>query len=322
MTKGSKMDKDIRKKLGAIDLSKRFKKLSKYCVSTGIIAFDRVIGGGIPSGRLTEFYGGESTAKSRLVNHILAETQKVGGVGILVDTERALDEGLIALTGVDPEKLIYPDPEKIETIEDVFNLLDEAIKAIRPQYSDAPITFVWDSVAATPGMEDMEKEIGRNEASMRRAKIIGDGLRKFIPLVYKNQICLVFVNQIRDKINVMYGDQTDTPGGRAIKFWASLRLGMKITGKIKDETTKEQIGTKLELFVRKSKVSKPFGVVNFEMYVDEPISPYAGLLDYMKRHGEVKYLGAGKYCFVGNEKETFTKAEFSKAYEKRQKGDK
>lgn len=319
------MDKDIRKKLGAIDLSERFTKLVKYRVSTGVIAFDRVLGGGIPSGRLTEFFGGESTAKSRLVAHIIAETQKVGGIAVLHDTEKALDQGLVDLTGVDMDKLIYPDPEKVKSVEDIFDSLEHTIEFVKPEYPNKPILFAWDSVAATPTRKELKEEIGRPEASMLRAKLMHSGLRKYLLDVYRNQIVLVFVNQVQDKMNVLFGDKETTPGGRQIKFLASLRIGMKVIGSIKDEQTKEQISTRIELLVRKSKVCPPFGMVHFEMPVFEPISPYAGLLDYQKRHGEVQYLGAGRYIFVGDDKETeWKKEDFPKVYEawlKRKKSD-
>lgn len=309
------MDEDIRKQLKAIDLTKRFDKLVKYRVSTGIEAFDRVIGGGIPSGRLTEFFGGESTYKSWLVCRIIAEVQKAGGVAVLNDTEKCLDKGLVALTGVDLNSgtLIYPDPEEITSVEDVYDSLKMTVEVVRPKYPDKPVAFIWDSIAATPGDEDIDKPLGRNEAGMRRAKLIGEGLQKYLPAVYKNQIILIFVNQIRDKMNVMFGNKTDTPGGRMIKFLASVRIGMKVIGSIRDEQTKEQVGTKLELLVRKSKVSPPFGVVNFELPVFEPISRYAGLLDYMVRHGEATRSGTW-YGLPGYEKK-FQAKDFEEHYE-------
>jgi len=308
------MDKDLRKKLSGIDLTKRFAKLVKYRISTGIIALDRVIGGGIPSGRLTEFFGGESTAKSRLVAHVITEIQKAGGVAVLNDTEKALDQGLVDLTGVNMKELIYPDPEKITSIEDIYASLEKTI-AIRPLYPDKPIAFIWDSVAATPTQKDIDEKIGRPEASMLRAKLIGSGLKKYLPGVYKNQIILIFVNQITDKINVMFGDKTTTPGGRQIKFLASLRLGMKVIGSIKDDQTKEQIGTNLQMLVKKSKVCPPFGVVNFEVPAFDPIDRYAGLLDYMKRHGEVQHLGGVKYEFTGVNMSVWEKKDFPKMYD-------
>jgi len=308
-------EKEIRKKMKAIDLTERFKKLVKYRVSTGIIALDIITNGGIPSGRLTEFFGGESTAKSRLVAHIIAEIQRVGGIAVLNDTEKALDQGLVDLTGVNMDALIYPDPEEITSVEDIFKSLEDTINIVKPQYPDKPVAFIWDSVAATPGQKELEEEIGRPEASMLRAKLIGSGLKKYLPAVYKNQITLIFVNQIQDRMNVMFGDQTTTPGGRQIKFLASLRLGMKIIGAIKDDQTKEQIGTTIQMLVKKSKVGPPFGIVNFEMPAFDSIDKYAGLMDYMRRHEEVIHLGAGRYQFVGENEPEWKKDDFSIAYE-------
>lgn len=312
------MKDELKKQMDAIDLTERFKKLVKFRVSTGIVAFDIVTNGGIPSGRLTEFYGGESTAKSRLVAHIITEIQKAGGVAVLNDTEKALDQGLVDLTGVDMEALIYPDPEKIISVEDIYKSLEKTINKVRPKYLNKPVAFIWDSVAATPGFEDLVKEIGRPEASMRRAKLIGDGLKKYMSDVYKNQIILIFVNQIQDRMNVLFGDRTTTPGGRQIKFLASLRLGMNVMGGIKDSQSGEQIATRIRLLVKKSKVGPPFGIVNFEVPAFDKISKYAGLLDYMIRHGEIEHPAKSKkYWFIDEtEEQAFEKANFSEAYEK------
>ena len=310
-------DKEIRKKMKAIDLSAEFKELVKYKISTGIIALDVVTNGGIPSGRLTEFFGGESTAKSRLCAHIIAETQKAGGIAVLNDIEKALDQGLIDLTGVDMDKLIYPNPEEIISVEDIFDSLENTIKVIRPEYPDKPLVFIWDSVAATPTRKELKEEIGKPEASMLRAKLIGSGLKKYLSDIYSNHIILIFVNQIQDKINVMFGDKTTTPGGRQIKFLASLRLGMKVIGSIKDDQTQEQIGTHIQMLVKKSKVGPPFGIVNFEMPAFDPIDRHAGLLDYMIRHGEIIHpTKSRKYWFMDEtEEQAFEAKNFSVAYE-------
>jgi recombination protein RecA len=173
-------------------------------------------------------------------------------------------------------------------------------------------------VAATPGLEDLEKEIGRNEASMRRAKVISDGLKQMMGDVYKNRICTIFINQIRDNIGVLYGEKVSTVGGKALKFSASLRLHVHLAGKIKNETTEELDGYKGRLVVEKSRVSKPFGMVQFDMFTDRPIDKYAGLLDYMTRHEEVEDEGRGWYKFPGDKK-NFRETEFPAIYEARQK---
>jgi len=307
---------DLRKKMSSIDVTERFKKLIKFRVSTGIIALDIVTGGGMPSGRLIEFFGGESSSKSRLIAHIIAETQKLGGMAVLNDVEKALDQGLVDLTGVDLDNMMYPDPEKIITVEDVFNSLEYTIKYVRPAFKDKPVVFIWDSVAATPTKDDCDedKEVDRPIGPMHRAKLIGGNLNKYMPEVYKNQITLIFINQIIDKMNVMFGDATTTPGGKKIKFLASLRLGMQNLNKIKDKDTQEQVATIVQMKVVKSKVCPPFGIVKFEVPAFEPISRYAGLYDYMKRHGEILKVGQKTYQFIGDGEE-WEKKDFEKAYE-------
>jgi len=306
---------DLHDKLGTINLSDRISELVKFRVPTGILAIDRVIGGGIPAGKLSEIYGDFSTGKSRIACHVIAETQRLGGRAILIDTERSLDQGLVDLTGIKlDDTFFYPDPDtELKTIEDVFRVMESGIKLLREDDPNALLTIVWDSVAATPGLEDLEKEIGRNEASMRRAKVISDGLKKIMSKVYQSKTCLIFTNQIRDKIGVLYGEKVDTVGGRMIKFTASLRLHCFLAGGIRNETTKELDGYKGRLECAKSKVCRPFGVVNFEMLTDKPIDRYAGMLDYMVRHGELESI-AGWYKFPESTKK-FRGDDFVKNYE-------
>jgi len=306
---------DLHNKLGTINLADRISELVKFRVPTGILAIDRVIGGGIPAGKLSEIYGDFSTGKSRIACHVIAETQRLGGRAVLIDTERALDQGLITLTGVKlDDTFFYPDPDtQLKTIEDVFKVIGESVKLLRDDDPDQLLTIIWDSVAATPGIEDLEKEIGRSEASMRRAKVIGDGLKQVMAKVYQSKICLIFINQIRDKIGVMYGEKTETVGGKAIKFTASLRLHCFLSGAIRNESTKELDGYKGRLEVAKSKICRPFGVVNFEMLTDKPIDTYSGLLDYMVRHGELESI-AGWYKFPEQTKK-FRSEDFPKNYE-------
>lgn len=298
-----------------IDLSQKFAEYVKFRVPTGIVAIDRVCGGGIPAGKLTEIYGGWSSGKSRLAAHIIAETQRLGGIGVLLDNERSLDAGLVNLTGIQlNETFFYPDPDTdLKTIEDVFGVMQNAVKTLRGDNPDRLLTVVWDSLAATPGAEDLDAELGMATGAMRRAKVISDGLKQIMSEVHKSKTCLVFINQIRDKIGVMYGEKTDTVGGKALKFAASLRLHMELNGKIKDEKTEELIGNKGRLVVDKNKVGRPFGVVNFEMYVDKPIDKYSGMLDYMVRHSEIEQTG-GWYKFPGQQKK-FRADDFAKNYE-------
>ena len=299
--------------IDTIDLSSKFKELALFRIPTGNKAIDIVTGGGIPAGKLTEAYGDFSSGKTRLGLHICAQTIKLGGTAIYLDVERSVDKGLLDLTGVDPDKLVYVDPDQLRSVEDVFDVMNLAIVQFREDNPDGLLTIVWDSVASTPGLELLEGEIGVNTTAMRRAKLIGEGLQKLMAEVYQHKICLIFINQIRDRINVMYGEKYDTVGGKAIKFTASLRIHCKLAGKLKNDQTQELEGMKGRLSIDKSKVCKPFGVVNFEMYVDRPIDEYSGLLDYYVRHGRVE-AKRGWYNLPGSDKK-FRKEEFPEIYE-------
>lgn len=308
-----------RNSVSVVDLTQRFTDFVKFRVPTGIKAFDIITGGGIPAGKLTEFYGDFSSGKTRLVLHIIAETLKLGGKAVFLDVERSLSSGLLDLTGIDididADRFIYPDPDKeLLSIEDVFEVMAYEIKTLREEDPGGLLTIVWDSVAATPGRELLEGQIGVNTTAMRRAKLIGEGLQQIMANVHRHKIVLIFINQIRDKMNVMYGEKYDTVGGKAIKFTASLRLHCKLAGKIINEQTTELDGYKGRLSVDKSKVCKPFGIVNFEMLAGEQISEYSGLLDYWVRHGRVE-AKKGWYNILGNDKK-FRKEEFPEIYEK------
>jgi len=307
------IDKEAKKKLNLIDLGARLNDLVKFRVPTGFIVLDTITGGGFPAGRLVEVLGDFSSGKSRLAYHIMAMTQKLGGTAMLLDEERALDEGLVDLTGVDILTLVYPDPNEVDTVEKVFETIENGIEIFRVDNPDGLLTIVWDSVAATPGIEDLENELGAPMGAARRAKVISDGLKKIMKIVYAEKICLIFINQIREKLNVLYGDKIDSIGGKAIKYAASLRLHCHLAGKIKNEQTAELDGYKGRVVVEKSRVCRPFGVWNFEMLTDRPIDKYAGLLDYYVRHEIVEKTG-GWYSF-NNTSLKFHEDDFPKIYE-------
>jgi len=303
------------KSFKTIDLSQQSEDMIKFRVPTGLKALDLITGGGFPGGRLSEIYGPWASGKTRIAMHAVAQTIKLGGFAIISDNERSLSKGLLDLTGVDSSGLIYADPTEITCIEDVFNVMIMGIEELRAEKSDGLFTFVWDSVATTPSREEFKSgDISMNTNAMRRAKIISDGLKKIMPVVHENNVCLIFINQIRDRMNVQYGEKVDTVGGKSIKFQASLRLNCKIIGQIKDEKTRELTGYKGQVKVEKSKVCKPFGIMNFEMSAEEPIHEYAGLLEYYVRHSVVEHTGSGWYKFADTPK--FRKQDFPEWYEK------
>jgi len=303
-----------KKELITIDLSSRLTPI--YRLSTGVIAFDMVLQGGIPSGRMTEMYGGESSYKSLVVLKILSNALLDDkNFVVYVDTEGSIEKGLVDMVNLDIEKLIYLDINKIYTLEALFDQLEFALdKALELKKR---LIFAIDSIAAVPGYEDMVNELGVRTAAARRAMIIKGGLTKYMPRIRKEDGCLILVNQLYDKMGVVYGDTEDTPGGKAIRFWASVRMRFKNKGMIKDEKSGEQIGNKCNLLIKKNKAGKPFGQVNFEHIEMHDLDKYTGLLDYFVRHGEVIQSGAW-YYFPDDEKHKFRGNQFPELWEARQ----
>jgi recombination protein RecA len=185
----------------------------KNWISTGSFMLDLVLSnrkdGGIPTGRLTEISGGEGAGKTLLASYILADTQRKGGVAILIDSEHAASMDVLKASGVDVEKLVY---SQCNTIEDVFHAMERIVSMVKTSGQDRPITIVWDSVAATSSRAEVEGNYGDATVGLA-ARLISQALRKYIPICSKHNICLVFINQLRTKIGVSFGDNNVTPGG-------------------------------------------------------------------------------------------------------------
>jgi len=261
-------------------------KISAF-IPTGNIVLDKICGGGIPVGRITEIYGDFSTGKSALAYKILANTQKMGGVAILFDTEMAYDaEWAERVFGLDPHNLI---PMMVDTIEEFAELVSFTIEDAKAKRDGRIITIVLDSVAATSFKTEMD---GTRASEMgKRGGLWSEWLRKNSRMIAKEKVALVFINQIRDKMNVMYGAKTDTPGGHAIKFHSSIRLKMKNVEDIKDEKTKEVIGARIELFTEKNKIAPPSKTATFVLDFEKGIGLYDGLLDYLCNRGVIQQAG-------------------------------
>lgn len=271
-------------------------------ISTGSLLLDLAISnvkdGGVPVGRLTEISGGEGAGKSLLAAYILANTQKKGGVGVLIDTEHATSKEVLKAVGVDMNKLVYV---QAGSIEDVFRAMDAITNKIAsdPEKGKRLITIVWDSVAATSTYAEVEGNYGDHTIGMA-ARLIGQGLRKFIPIVSTHNICLVFINQLRMKIGAMgYGDPYDTPGGKAIPFHASVRIRLQHYSQLKDSATKIQLGRVVKAEIKKNKVAPPMRTQFFTIkwgtkpgaWLDEASS----ILDACEAAGIVKKLTAQSY---------------------------
>jgi len=267
-------------------------------VPTGSYALNKIISGdftkGIPIGMITQFHGEASTAKTVFATHILKEAQEKDYYTMLVDSENAYNPEFAEHLGIDPKKLIYSTPE---TLEECFQVIEDTILAIRMTDKDTPIVVAYDSIAVSPSKAEYEAENyeGNNMQGAIRAKSTGACLRKINPLMRKYKVALVIINQIRNKVGVMYGSpDTMAAGGKSLEYYLGVNLkciSNKSSDLIKNEY-KNVIGIQGKVRNTKNKCSVPFRECEFELFWDEGLNPYAGLLKQLEVEGLVERNGA------------------------------
>jgi recombination protein RecA len=250
-------------------------------VSTGSLGLDIALGvGGLPRGRIIEIYGPESSGKTTLTLHVIAEAQKAGGTCAFIDAEHALDPSYAKKLGVNLDDLLISQPD---TGEQALEIADTLVR------SGAIDVIVVDSVAALVPKAELEGEMGDAHVGLQ-ARLMSQALRKLTASISRSKCMLIFTNQIRSKIGVMFGSPETTTGGNALKFYASVRLDVRRIGAVKDRD--ETVGNQTRVKVVKNKVSPPFRVVEFDIMYGEGVSKTGELIDLGAKAGVVEKSGS------------------------------
>ncbi len=320
-TKTKEIVKELRKK--KIDVSLLSEESSPCIVtewiSTGCLALDAIMGGGLPVGRIIEIFGDQSTGKSLIAAQVAALAQESGAIVGYADTETAVSLDMMKVVGVDVDNLIYASPD---TVEEVFTFFEEAIEIKRRIDPDNFLLLIWDSIAATSDVAEMEAEYG-HATMASHARLISQGLRKITRIISRDRACLLLLNQTRDKIGVMFGDKISTFGGKAVKFHSSIRIQLDIGSKIKigAENTKNGkkggkiVGIETRAVVVKNKVAMPYKDAILPIYFGHGIDDAGASMKYLQATGAIQNTGSWYTLTLNGKEHKFQKAGWPKFFD-------
>ena len=287
----------------------------KEFISTGSSVLDLAISnrpnGGVAVGRITEINGLESSGKSLIGTHILSETQKKGGLAVYIDTETSVSREWLETIGVNVQDLLYLH---VETVEDIFQCIENIVTKIRESDRDRLVTILVDSLAGASTKVEMEADFEKDGWATSKAIIVSKAMRKITQMVGRERIALIFTNQLRQKLGVMFGDPWTTSGGKALPFHSSTRIRLKNMGQIKD-TGKNVLGMKCRAQIIKNRLGPPLRHADFNLYFDSGIDDKGSWLQVLKDHKLVKAAGAWYTLNYKKEDIKFQSKDFEKKLE-------
>ena len=261
-------------------------------ISTGSTILDLAVSnkpdGGLAAGRITEINGLEGSGKSLIGAHALAATQKKVGLAVYIDTESAVSSEFLQAIGIDTENMLYVH---LETVEEIFDTIETIVTKIRESDKDKLVTILVDSLAAASTKVEMDADFDKDGWATAKAIVISKAMRKITQLIARQRVCLIFTNQLRQKLGVMFGDPWTTSGGKALPFHSSTRIRLKNVGQIKD-TKKNTIGIKIRAQVIKNRLGPPLRSADFSLYFDKGIDDFGSWLEVLKGHKLIKQAGA------------------------------
>ena len=261
-------------------------------VSTGSTILDLAVSnrpdGGLAAGRITEINGLEGSGKSLIGAHALAATQRKGGLAVYIDTESAVSSEFLQAIGIDTDKMLYIH---LETVEDIFDTVETIVTKIRESDKDKLVTILVDSLAAASTKVEMDADFDKDGWATSKAIVLSKAMRKITQMIARQKVCLIFTNQLRQKMGVMFGDPWTTSGGKALPFHASTRIRLKNMGQIKD-TGKNVLGMKCRAQIVKNRLGPPLRHADYDMYFDRGIDNYGAWLTVLKEHKLIKSGGA------------------------------